>query len=175
MMADRDDIPFAAEFPAATRAQWLKLVDGVLKGAPFEKRLARKTYDGLSIEPLYARAASARPVTARSPGAPWAVMQRVDHPDAAAANAEALHDLDNGANGLSLIFAGSVGGYGYGLDSSPASLGRALDGVYLDAGIAIDLDLAWNVTDAPAHVAALIAQRKLDPAAVDLRMSFDPI
>ena len=28
-----------AEFPAATREQWLQLVDGVLKGAPFDKRL----------------------------------------------------------------------------------------------------------------------------------------
>ena len=31
-----DDLPLAAEFPPATREQWLKLVDGVLKGAPFE-------------------------------------------------------------------------------------------------------------------------------------------
>ncbi len=31
-----DDLPLAAEFPPATDAQWRKLVDGVLKGAPFE-------------------------------------------------------------------------------------------------------------------------------------------
>jgi hypothetical protein len=36
-------------------------------------------------------------------------MQRLDHPDPAAANAEALHDLENGATGLSLVFAGSIG------------------------------------------------------------------
>ena len=45
----------AAEFPPATAEQWLKLVDGVLKGAPFDKKLVAKTYDGLAIEPLYAR------------------------------------------------------------------------------------------------------------------------
>ena len=36
---DAEELAFAAEFPAATREQWLKLVDGVLKGAPFDKRL----------------------------------------------------------------------------------------------------------------------------------------
>ena len=47
-------------------------------------------------------------------------MQRLDHPDPAAANAEALNDLENGATGLSLVFAGAVGAYGYGLDASEA-------------------------------------------------------
>src|SRR5258707_14826751 len=83
-----NDLPLAAEFPAATREQWLKLVDGVLKGAPFDKKLTSRTYDGLRIEPLYARDAGATPIAARAPGAPWQVMQRVDHPDPSAANAE---------------------------------------------------------------------------------------
>ena len=34
-----NDLPLAAEFPLATREQWRKLVDGVLKGAPFDKRM----------------------------------------------------------------------------------------------------------------------------------------
>jgi len=33
------DLPLAAEFPPATREQWLKLVNGVLKGASFDKSL----------------------------------------------------------------------------------------------------------------------------------------
>ena len=113
-----DDLTLGAEFPAATREQWLKLVDGVLKGAPFDKKLVSRTYDGLRIEPLYRRAAGARPVAGRAPGAAWALMQRVDHPDPAAANAQALQDLENGANGLTLVFAGSVSANGYGLDAA---------------------------------------------------------
>src|SRR5262245_37743334 len=135
MTIDRDDISFAAEFPAATRAQWLKLVEGVLKGAPFDKRLVGRTYDGLAIEPLYSGDGAARPVAARAAGAPWAILQRIDHPDPVAANAEVLHDLENGATGLSLVFAGAVGAYGYGLDSSATTLARVLDGVYLDYGV----------------------------------------
>ena len=114
-----DDLPLAAEFPAATREQWRQLVADVLKGAPFDQRLVAKTYDGLTIEPLYGRRAQARPIASRAPAATWSVMQRVDHPDAAAANAEALHDLENGATGLSVIFAGATGAYGYGLAAPP--------------------------------------------------------
>ena len=40
-MTDDPDLALAGEFPPATREQWLKLVDGVLKGAPFEKLSAR--------------------------------------------------------------------------------------------------------------------------------------
>src|SRR5215207_4212433 len=107
-MSDAEDIAFAAEFPAATREQWLRLVDSVLKGAPFDKRLVAKTYDGLAIQPLYTRDAGGKPVAARAPGAAWSVMQRVDHPDPAAANEQALHDLENGATGLTLVMAGSL-------------------------------------------------------------------
>src|SRR5215470_5355065 len=85
-----EDLMLGAEFPSATREQWLELVDGALKGAPFDKLIAR-TYDDLAIEPLYPRAADARPVAGRAPGAAWTLMQRVDHPDPAAANAQALH------------------------------------------------------------------------------------
>src|SRR5213593_2217607 len=107
-----DNLPLAAEFPAATRAQWRALVERVLKGAPFDTALVAQTYDRLAIEPLYPRNASARPLAGRAPGTAWTVMQRVDHPEPAAANAEALHDLENGATGLSVLFSGSVGGYG---------------------------------------------------------------
>ena len=51
-----DDLTFAAEFPAATRGQWLALVDRVLKGRPLETLTAR-TADDIAIEPLYARVA----------------------------------------------------------------------------------------------------------------------
>lgn len=169
-----DDLRLAAEFPTATREQWRKLVDGVLKGAPFDK-LVSHTYDALPIEPLYPRAADARPVVGRAPGAPWAIMQRVDHPDPAAANALALDDLANGASGLTLVFAGSVSANGYGLDAGPETLARVLDGVMLEAGIAIDFNLSPATRDAVRHFAALVRRRKLAPAAIDMRASINPI
>ena len=51
MSMETDALALAAEFPPATRGAWLKLVDGVLKGAPLEK-LQSKTYDGLRIDSI---------------------------------------------------------------------------------------------------------------------------
>jgi methylmalonyl-CoA mutase len=170
-----DDLTLGAEFPAATREQWLKLVDGVLKGAPFDKKLVSRTYDDLPIEPLYPRAADAKRVVGRTPGAAWTVLQRVDHSDPAAANAQALHDLENGATGLTLVFAGSVSANGYGLDATAATLARVLDGVALDAGITIDFNLSPPTRDAVRNFAALVKSRKLAPAAVEMHASINPI
>jgi methylmalonyl-CoA mutase len=58
-----EDLPLAAEFPATSQAEWRKLVEAALKGGSFEKQLTSQTYDGLRIEPLYPRAAGAKPVT----------------------------------------------------------------------------------------------------------------
>jgi methylmalonyl-CoA mutase len=174
-MFDAEDPAFASEFPAATREQWLRLVDGVLKGAPFDKRLVARTYDGLAIQPLYPRNADAQPVAARAPGRPWTVMQRVDHPDPAAANEQALHDLENGATGLMIVMAGSLNANGYGLDGSADAIARALDGVYLDAGIAIDLELSPFVRDPTLHLAALVKQRGVAPETANIRFGLDPI
>jgi methylmalonyl-CoA mutase len=170
-----DDLPLAAEFPAATREQWRQLVADVLKGAPFDQRLVAKTYDGLTIEPLYRRRAEARPIASRAPAAPWSVMQRVDHPDPAMANAQALHDLENGAGGLSVIFAGAIGAYGYGLAASEAEIARALEGIHLDAGIALDLDLGPHMQEAGRGLVALVKRRGVAPAATHIRFGFDPI
>ena len=173
-MTDPETLSLGGDFPAATRQEWRQLVDAVLKGVPFE-RLRSKTYDNFSIEPLYDRAAGAKPVTGRAPGAAWTVMQRLDHPDAGAANAQALEDLENGATGLVLVFAGSASANGFGLDSSKRALARALDRVHLDAGVAIDLDLPAAQGRIVGDLLDLIRSRGVAATAVDLRAGLDPI
>ena len=174
MSAETDDLPLAADFPPAMRDDWRKLADGVLKGAPFDK-LVGKTYDGLRIDPIYERARNATAIPARAAGSPWQIMQRVDHPDAAIANAQALHDLENGATGLTLVFAGANGARGYGLPPTKEALARALDGVYLDAGIGIEFEIGPQSRDMGLHLAELLAARKISPAAVNVRFGLDPI
>ena len=135
----------------------------MLKGAPFEKRLVCRTYDGLAIKPLYGRAAARgagrrtrrRARRGRSCSASIIPIRRPP-------TREALHDLENGATGLALVFAGSVGAYGYGLDASEATIARVLDGVHLDAGIAIDLDLSPQTKDAGRLIADLVKRRGID-------------
>jgi methylmalonyl-CoA mutase len=174
MTSATDDLPLAADFQPATYDDWRKLVDGVLQGAPFEK-LVGKTYDGLKIEPIYPRARDAAPVAGRAAAAPWQIMQRIDHPDAAQANEQALHDLENGATGLTLVFAGANGAYGLGLEPSAEAVGKVLDGVFIDAGISIELQIGPQSRMAAIHVAEYVKRKGLDPAACDIRFGLDPI
>jgi len=174
MTSVTDHLRLAADFAPATYDDWRKLVDGVLKGAPFEK-LVGKSYDGLKIEPIYRRAHDAAPVAGRPAAAPWKIMQRIDHPDAAMANAQALHDLENGATGLTLVFAGANGAYGFGLEPSAEAIEKVLDGVFIDAGIAIELQIGPQSRMAAIHVAEYVKRKGLTPAACDIRFGLDPI
>src|SRR5262252_2608769 len=168
-----DDLTIA-EFPAASREQWLALVASVLKGAPFEKRLVSKTYDGISVAPLYERDDGARVVFGRKAGTPWRIVQRIEFTDTAAANAQALHDLENGATGLTLLFNGATGAYGFGL-AGDASLERVLKGVVLDAGVAIDLQPGPHAADVARQLTDVIRGQGISPAAVNIGFGFDPI
>jgi methylmalonyl-CoA mutase len=166
------NVPLAAEFPPASHEQWRKLVDGVLKGAPFERKLIAKTYDDLRIEPLYARDQQAEPVLGRTPGSPWQIIQRLDHPDPALANAQALHDLEGGATGLSLVFANSAGAHGFGLEASTRALQRVLEGVHLDAGISLEVD---GASPAATALADLLQAGAIAPSACQVRFGLDPL
>jgi methylmalonyl-CoA mutase len=163
-----------ADFAPASEADWRRLVDAVLKGAPFA-RLETKTHDGLTIEPLYARDQAAHVVAGRAPSRPWTILQRVDHPDPAAANAQALTDLENGATGLILIFSDSITANGFGLEPSAEVLARVLDGVDLTAGIALDLNVGPASRRMGGELASLVQSRGIAPASVDIRFSLNPI
>jgi methylmalonyl-CoA mutase len=174
MAAQDDTLKLAGEFPPATREMWLKLVDGVLKGAPFD-RLVSKTADGLTIEPIYSRADGARTVAGRAATAPWQVIQRVDHPDPAEANKQALNDLENGATGLSLVFVGANGARGFGLEPTREAIDRALQDVHPDAGIAIEFEIGPQSKSAPVLLADVLRQRGITPAVCQIRTGFDPV
>jgi methylmalonyl-CoA mutase len=174
MTSATDDLRLAADFAPASYDDWRKLVDGVLKGAPFEK-LVGKTSDGLEIEPIYRRAHDAAPIPGRAAAAPWQIMQRIDHPDAAMANAQALHDLENGASGLTLVFAGANGAHDFGLEPSAEAIEKVLDGIFIDAGISIELQIGPQSRMAAIHIAEYVKRKGLTPAACDIRFGLDPI
>ncbi|HEX5212809.1 MAG TPA: methylmalonyl-CoA mutase subunit beta [Pseudolabrys sp.] len=170
-----DDLPLAAEFPPTDEAQWRKLVEAALKGASFDK-LTSQTYDGLRIEPLYPRAASAKPVAGRAPGQAWTLTQRIDHPDPAAANKQALDDLENGATGLTLVMAGAPAARGYGtVVKTAADFERALGGVMLDL-ISLRIETApFAGRPVAMQVIDLVATRKLDASLLAIDFGLDPV
>ena len=171
-MTDPETLPLAADFPPASREEWRKLVDAVLKGAPFE-RLVSTTYDGLAIEPLAQRRSDARPVAARPGAKAWEVTARIEHPDPALANEIALRELNNGAGGLSLVFSGAAGDYGFGLPASEQALARVLEGFDFGAGAGLEFDLsphAAAVVDAALAKGAMLSGR-----GAGIRVGHDPI
>lgn len=176
---DRDlkdgNLRLASEFPASSRADWTKLVDGVLKGAPFDAKLVSRTYDNLRVEPIYERARGMAALAGRVPGMPWQIVQRIEHPDPADANEQALVDLDGGATGLSFVFAGSGGARNFGLEPTQHAFRRAVEGVVLDAGIGFDFDIGPQSTDMPLHFAELARIHGLAPAQIEAHFNFDPI
>ncbi len=127
------DAALAADFPQPSEQDWLRLVDKVLKGADFERRLVARTADGLAIKPLYTRADAVADGTSRlADGADsntWDIRQICAEPDPVAANAAILEDLAGGSTSVLLqIAAPGWTGLGY----EQAVLARALQGVMLD-------------------------------------------
>ena len=122
----------ASEFPAVTEGDWRRLVDGVLKGVPFEKKLVTLTADGIALQPIYPRDAQAEPIAGARGATPWGIAATVDHPDAAEANRLALVDLEGGADQLTLAFAGSLTARGFGLPPRAEALATALAGIHCD-------------------------------------------
>ncbi|HEV2566994.1 MAG TPA: methylmalonyl-CoA mutase subunit beta [Microvirga sp.] len=169
-----DDLSLAADFPQATREQWLKLVEGVLKGADFEKKLVSRSHDAIAIQPLYPKAEGAAPV-AREQAGRWRVSQRVDHPDPQKANELALLDLEGGADALTLVTPKAPAARGFGLRiNSLDDLDRALSGVMLDL-IHLRVDAGGHGRQMAALVLALAERRGHRLADLSLDLGLDPI
>ena len=168
------ELSLARDFPPAQEADWQALVKEALKGAPVSS-LSSVSYDGIVIEPLYARAKDATVIPGRKAGQAWAVMQRIDLPEADAANAQILDDMNHAASGAVLVFEGAVGDYGYALPATEAAIETALKGVHLDWGVPIELDFGPPSRQAAGIVANYAKTKGLPPSAVNIRFGFDPL
>lgn len=156
MTVSPERLSLAADFPAATRDDWQRLVEGVLRksgasdatGASAEDALATRLQDGIRVHPLYT-AEDRTDGPAAEPGFPglapyvrggsaqgaagsgWDVRQRHTDPDPARGNEAVLADLENGVGSLWL----TVGAAGVPV----AALPDLLNGVFTDlAGIVLD-------------------------------------
>jgi methylmalonyl-CoA mutase len=161
----------ASGFPAYGEADWRRAAEAALKGANFE-RLVSKTADGVLIEPVYRPAEGPRAL--RRAG-PWRVIARLDHPDADEANAQALDDLANGADGLQVVFSGALGAQGFGLRRfDPATLHRAFEGAQLDAKVHFELDLGREGPGQALGFAALVERAGVSPVDCAVSFGLDP-
>ncbi|MFN0217601.1 MAG: methylmalonyl-CoA mutase family protein [Hyphomicrobium sp.] len=149
--------PLASVFPPVSFDHWRALVDKALKGADFDKRLVRKTADGIAVRPLYARrdeldgADAAQPGAApftrgtapRRDGLDWDIRTFHSEAEPTAANQAILDDLEGGVTSIALHVGPTA------LPPTREALTATLDGVMLDVcPIAL-------VADAGAYEAAL--------------------
>jgi methylmalonyl-CoA mutase len=135
-----DALVLAGEFPPPTRHEWDAAVGKVLlKGATeptdeeieaaIAKRLTTRTYDGITIEPLYtdgpdAGEVGAAPFTRGARVGSWDVRQRIAL-DGSGTAALVVAELERGASSVYLGVAGAER-----VDAD--TLRAALEGVYLD-------------------------------------------
>jgi methylmalonyl-CoA mutase len=161
----------ASLFHGYSEADWRKAAEAALKGATLES-LVSETADGVRIEPVYPPADGPRAIR---PGGPWRVVARLDHPDAGEANAQALDDLANGADGLKLVASGAIGAHGFGLKRfDSASLHEAFDGVRFDSGANFELDLGPDGADEALRFGALIERSGAKPEDCAVSFGLDP-
>ena len=168
------DLALAAEFPAATREAWRAAAEKALKGRDFDKALVGRTYDGIRIDPLYAKSDAPSAVAGRA-AEPWRIVARLDHPDAKRANELILADLTGGSDALTIVCAGAASARGFGLvATTPEILDRALRNVLLDL-VAIRLDPGLDADATIDALLALVQGRGHDLASLDLDLGLDPI
>ena len=164
------------EFEPPAREAWLALVQKVLKGGDFDKRLVSRTADGLAVQPLYTRAdaiegARLTARTAYFPGG-WDIRQRHAEPDARAANAAILDDLTGGADLADPADPGA--GPGRPPLRRRSRLRAALKGVFLD-GCAIALDARENTMDAAGSLIEMWRERGIGENQRRGAFNFDPL
>ena len=157
------DVPhkLLADFLPVSYADWRKLVEAELKGAPFDKKMSTATYEGITLQPIYRREdVVAWPHVNSLPGfapfvrgtnasgclkAPWAVSQEIACASPSEFNHAARNSVAHGLNALNMVLDRAtrnghdpdwaapedVGGGGVSV-ATLGDLDRALEGVDLE-------------------------------------------
>lgn len=177
-----------SEFPEHTYDQWHAAAEALLKGAPFEKRLVSKTYEDITIQPIYRREDIAD-LEARKdyPGsgslvrgshaegflkAGWEVSQELKDCAPSGLNTLIHEGINNGQSELNIVVGCGQGGCcktGVAL-SSADDVKTALNGVAIDS-----VSTYWQSGPASVPVAALViaAAEDLGVSATQLRGGFE--
>jgi methylmalonyl-CoA mutase len=114
---DNPDLSFA-EFPEPDYQAWRTAVEKLLKGAPFEKKMVRETYEGITLQPIYRREDTKDlPGLDSLPGIPpyrrakavagfslkpWQIAQKIAYPTPQMFNEAATYDVNGGLTGIAV-------------------------------------------------------------------------
>lgn len=188
------DHGFFDEFEKPSKEKWKEEATTALKGAPFDKVMFTKTYEGLTIEPIYcAEDIEGLPHLKSKPGfrpfvrstrpngfikAPWRISQELTLAFPKEFNAEARFDIARGQTALNIVLDRATRN---GLDPADAPEGDVGQGGVSLAALAdvselfreIDLDKVAVQCHTGATALPLIAM--LDVALQDNEKGINPI
>ncbi|ESQ16634.1 MAG TPA: methylmalonyl-CoA mutase [Chromatiaceae bacterium] len=162
-------VNFTEEFSPPSYEEWRGEVDKALKGAPFDKKMTNKTYEGITLQPVYTRRdwqqqgdpsgfPGAMPFTRGQSAsgnrvADWQVRQVVTYPEPKDANEIILRDLQRGVSALTLRFDQAARN-GLDADNSAAEGAVAMDGI---AAYSVD-DLDLLLTEVHLNLVPITLQ-----------------
>jgi methylmalonyl-CoA mutase len=205
-MVDRDpgeSLGLRDDFPVPSLDDWQAECVKLLKGVPFAKKMYTRTYEGLTLRPLYTAAdVASSPLVGTVPGqapfgrgnhplgyrdAPWQVAQELPYPTCGEFNAALVHDLARGQDAVVLVVdaagqagldpdqagAGLVGRGGTSV-ASVADLRAALAGVDL-AAHPVHLEAGCAALAHAAMLVALARERGVDPSRLHGSVGLDPL
>ncbi|WP_068114390.1 methylmalonyl-CoA mutase family protein [Tropicimonas marinistellae] len=195
---------FTDDFPVPSREEWVAEVERVLKGAPFDKKMSTRTYEGVTLRPIYTQEDWApqgdpsgfpgtMPLTRAGHASGnrtgnWDVRQRFTFPDAAKCNDIILNDLTRGVTSVHIVLDAASRA---GLDPDHAAaealvgvegisvatlddLDRLLTGV-LPELLTISLDAGPQFVAAAGLLDALWRRRGVGPEAARGAFNADPL
>ena len=163
------------DFPAIDYTAWREVAERDLRGAPFDKRLVTRLYEGIQVQPLY----MAEHAPATDPGLPgqgsrtrggqaasdrhggWDIRQSQSHPCPGEANKLLLADLAGGCSGTTLRYHPEAR-----RSAANADPMQAGDGIHIDR--VADLDCVLQNVDLACVDCGLDAGGAAVPAAVQL-------
>lgn len=115
----KKDSKLLTEFPPTTAEEWREAADQLLKGAPFDKVMRRRTPEGILLEPIFRKEVlNDLPASETRPGfdgflrgthaagyqaKAWEIAQEMPYGTPQEFNAVALKDLMGGQNALNII------------------------------------------------------------------------
>lgn len=157
-----------SEFPAVSKADWLRQIEKDLKGKPLED-LNWQAPNGLIISPfVHADDFETAPVPLSASASSWEICEDIQVTDPGAANRQALDALEGGAEGLCFWLEKAL---------EPGDFGQLLAGIHLDF---IGLHFAGTAVSAnPGQILAnldiLATQRGLSATQLRGSLAYDPV
>jgi len=164
------------DFSPPTFAEWKQTAEASLKGAPYEKKLVTKTYEGIDLQPIYTEADIAD-LSGHLPGSgnhvrgaaaggyparAWEICQDMHAPSAQQFNQALRRDLDRGLTGINIQpeFVES-------LETALADIDPTRFPLHMDAGC--------SAAEGLKQLHALLKKRAVDGKTVRGSIEADPL